>query len=96
MFLDLIHKNLHISRGEAMAGDAGFDLVSEALQQSLLILIERLGTGMGDFHDRVEWQSASSRVVAEHAEQRLRCGEHLSHAQLTVLTSDVGYQETRG
>ena len=30
MFLDLIHKNLHISSGEAMAGDAGFDLISEA------------------------------------------------------------------
>ena len=70
MLLDLLNKHLHVSSGGTVTGNSGVDLFAERLQKSLLISVERLGTGMGDVHRRnrgnqsdiAESSSKSSKV----------------------------------
>ena len=50
MLLDLIHKGLHISSGQTVAGDPRLNLAAKRVQQSLLIGAKGLGTGMCDVH----------------------------------------------
>ena len=61
VFFDLIHKHLHISSGEAVAGDPSLHLAAGS-QQSLLILIERREPGW--VMSIIEWSGNQRAAVS--------------------------------